>query len=154
MSRITDITVVEQSAYYALVIRKTINFMLEFQEFSAQGYAKIMDYIKSKNTFVAGAPIVCFHNMDLENLNIEIGFPTATKMEGVDDIQGIEIPAQKIVTAIDQGDYLLQDSTLEELFAWVQSSPYEMLGEIYYQYLNTPNRPTSELLTKMMFPIH
>ncbi|MCC0784753.1 GyrI-like domain-containing protein [Clostridioides sp. ES-S-0108-01] len=153
MSRITDITVVEQSAYYALVIRKTINFMDEFQEFSAQGYAKIMGYVKRKNTFVAGEPIVCFHNMDLENLDIEIGFPTSTKMEGVDDIQSIEIPAQKIVTAIDQGDYLLQDSTLEELFAWIQSSPYEIIGEIYYQYLNTPNRPTNELLTKMMLPI-
>lgn len=154
MSRITDITVVDQSAYYALVIRKTINFMNEFQEFSAQGYAKIMDYIKSKNTFAGGAPIVCFHNMDLEKLDIEIGFPIATKMDGVDNIQCIEIPSQKIVTAIDQGPYELQDPTLEELFAWINSSPYKMIGDIYYQYLNTPNRPASEYLTKMILPIH
>ncbi|MPW24247.1 transcriptional regulator [Alkalibaculum sp. M08DMB] len=154
MSRITDITVVEQSAYYTLAIRKTINFMTEFQDFSAQGYAKIMDYITSENTFVAGAPIVCFHNMDLEKLDIEVGFPIATRMDGVEDIQCIEIPAQKIVTAIDQGAYELQDPTLEELFSWVNSSSYEMIGKIYYQYLNTPDRPASEYLTKMMLPIH
>ena len=153
MSRITNITVVEQSAYYALVIRKTINFMAEFEEFSAQGYTKIMDYITSQNAFPAGAPIVCFHNMDLDKLDIEVGFPVATQMNGLKDIQCVEIPRQKVVTAIDQGAYELQDSTLEELFEWVKNNPYEMSGEIYYQYLNTPDRPASEYLTKMMLPI-
>ena len=153
MSRITNITVVEQSAYYALVIRKTINFMAEFEEFSAQGYTKIMDYITSQNAFPAGAPIVCFHNMDLDKLDIEVGFPVATQMNSLEDIQCVEIPSQKVVTAIDQGAYELQDSTLEELFEWVKNNPYEMSGEIYYQYLNTPDRPASEYLTKMMLPI-
>lgn len=153
MARITDITVFEQSAYYALVIRKTINFMVEFQEFSAQGYTRIMDYVTSEHTFVAGAPIVCFHNMDLEKLDVEVGFPVAAHMNGVEDIQCIEIPTQKIVTAIDQGAYELQDPTLEELFTWVKDSPYEMSGQIYYQYLNTPDRPASEYLTKMILPI-
>lgn len=48
------------------------------------------------------------------------------------------------MTAIGQGAYELQDPTLKELFAWVKSSSYKMSGEFYYQYLNTPDRPSSE----------
>lgn len=154
MSRITNITVFEQNAYYAMVIRKTINFMADFQEFSTNGYTRIMDYITTKNAIVSGAPIVCFHNMDLEKLDVEIGFPIAAQLDGVSDIQCVEIPAQKVVTAIDQGPYELQDPTLEELLTWIKNSSYEMNGEIYYQYLNTTDRPATEYLTKMMLPIH
>jgi effector-binding domain-containing protein len=153
MSRISNITLVQKPVFYTLTTRKTINFMLEFSNFAEYSFNKITNYLHGMNELPSDAPIVCFHNMDLENLDVEIGFPVATSLCGKDDIIANTIPSQKVVTAIDLGAYEKQDPTLEDLFSWIQSNGYEMQGKIYYQYLNDTERPENELLTKMFLPI-
>lgn len=96
--------------------------------------------------------------MNLENLDVEVGFPVAkhtvfNHMDEENEILKKIVPTQKIITAIDLGPYELQDLTLEELFLWAKDRGYELHGDIYYQYLNDLNRPESEYLTKMMLPI-
>ncbi|MEE0682276.1 MAG: GyrI-like domain-containing protein [Candidatus Gastranaerophilaceae bacterium] len=153
MARISDITVKEQLAYCFVSLRKTIDFATEFETFTSSGFQKIMDYLDSQNILVCDGPIVCFRNMDLERLDVEVGFPAAKCMKGNCEIQARMVPAQKVVTAIDLGAYEEQDPTLEDLFSWIQQHECKPLGVIYYQYLNDTNRPASEYLTKMMIPI-
>jgi effector-binding domain-containing protein len=153
MARISGITLIQQPSFHALTIRKTINFMIEFSEFAGYSFDKVLKYLDSLNELPGGAPIVCFHNMGLENLDVEIGFPVAKPLSGKDDIAANTLPSQKIVSAIDLGPYEKQDPTLEEIFAWIQSNGYEMKGEIYYQYLNDTERSENELITKMILPI-
>jgi len=153
MSRISSISLTRQPGCYTLTIRKTINFMAEFSEFAGYSFDKITKYLDNLNELPGGAPIVCFHNMDLESLDVEIGFPVANHLGGKDDIGANTLPSQKVVSSIDLGPYEKQDATLEELFAWIQSNGYETQGKIYYKYLNDTERPESELLTKMILPI-
>ncbi|MGO0881657.1 GyrI-like domain-containing protein [Clostridioides difficile] len=158
MARISSITLAEQPEYCILAIRKTIDFMVEFSVFSQKSFQKISNYMEEKGILSAGAPIVCFHNMNLENLDVEVGFPVAkhtvfNHMDEENEILKKIVPTQKIITAIDLGPYELQDPTLEELFLWAKDRGYELHGDIYYQYLNDLNRPESEYLTKMMLPI-
>jgi len=153
MARIAQITLKQQSSYHSLAIRKTINFMQGFSDFADYSFDKIAKYLESINELSSGAPIVCFHNMDLENLDVEIGFPVAYPISGKDDITANVIPSQKVVSTIDLGAYEKQDPTLEEIFAWIQGNGYEMKGEIYYQYLNDTERPECELLTMMIVPV-
>ena len=153
MARITSITLMRQPGFHTLTIRKTINFMEEYSAFAGYSFEKIIKYLESLNELPGGEPIVCFYNMDLENLDVEIGFPIASPVSGMDDITASTIPSRRVVSAIDLGPYEKQDPTLEELFAWIQSNGYEMEGQIYYQYLNDTGRPESELLTKMILPV-
>ncbi|MBT2146200.1 GyrI-like domain-containing protein [Clostridioides difficile] len=152
MTRISNITIAEQSEYCILAIRKTIDFIAEFSEFSKRSLEKFLN-IWRKEGFILRAPIVCFHNMDLAKLDVEVGFPVANYIDGKNEILQRIVPAQKIITAIDLGPYELQDPTLEDLFSWANSNGYKLHGDIYYQYLNDINRPASEYLTKMMLPI-
>jgi len=153
MSRISSISLIQQPACHTLTIRKTINFMTEFSEFASCSFDKITKHLDNLNELPGGAPIDCFHNMDLGNLDVEIGFPVANHLSGKDDIDANTLPSQKAVTAIDLVPYEKQDPMLEELFAWIQSNGYEMQGEVYYQYLNDAERPENELLTRMILPI-
>ncbi len=153
MARISDITVKEQLEYCFVSIRKTIDFANEFASFSGGGFQKIMDYLDSQNILVCDGPIVCFHNMDLERLDVEVGFPVAKSANGDGEIHARMVPVQKVVTAIDLGAYEEQDPTLEDMFSWIQEHGCRPLSVIYYQYLNDTNRPASEYLTKMMIPI-
>jgi effector-binding domain-containing protein len=112
-----------------------------------------MNHLNSLHELPGGAPIVCFHNMDLEHLDVEIGFPVATLLTSKEDITVNTIPSQKVVTAIDLGPYEKQDQTLEEIFVWIERNGCKMNGEIYYQYLNDTERPENELLTMMIVPV-
>ncbi len=153
MARISNITLTQQPELYTLTIRKSINFITEFSDFAGQSFNKITEYLQSINVLLGGEPIVCFHNMDLENLDIEVGFPTATLVNGKDEMTAHTIHSQKVVSAIDLGAYEKQDPTLEEIFAWIKENGHEMQGEIYYQYLNDTDRPENEFLTKMIIPV-
>jgi len=153
MARISGISLKQQPSFHTLTIRKTINFLNDFSGFAGQSFEKITKYLEELNVLLGGDPIVCFHNMDLEKLDVEVGFPVANFIEGKNEIIAKIIPSQKIVSAIDLGPYERQDSTLEEISTWIQKNGYEMQGEIYYQYLNDTERSENEFLTKMIIPI-
>jgi effector-binding domain-containing protein len=153
MARISQIELKQLPKFHTLTIRKEINFMQEFSDFSSYSFAKITNYLNSLNKLASGAPIVCFHNMDLEYLDVEIGFPVASPLKDKDDIVSNTIPSQKVVTAIDLGPYEKQDPTLKELFTWIQRNGYKMQGKIYYQYLNNIEFTENEFLTMMILPI-
>lgn len=153
MARISDITVKEQLGYCFVSIRKTINFITEFKNYTDISFKKILSYLDNQNILVCDGPIVCFHNMDLKQLDVEVGFPIAKSVKGNCEIQARMVTARKVVTAIDLGAYEEQDPTLEELFAWIQEHEFKTFDGIYYQYLNDTNRPASEYLTKMMIPV-
>ena len=153
MARISSISLKQQPSFYSLTIRKTINFLNEFSDFAGQSFDKITKHLENLNELLGGDPIVCFHNMDLEKLDVEVGFPVANPIEGKDEIISKQIPSQKIITTIDLGPYEKQDPTLEEIFTWIQKNGYEMQGQIYYQYLNDTERSENEFLTKMIIPI-
>ena len=153
MARISNIALTRQPAFHTLTIRKTISFMDEYSDFAGYAFSRILEHLGNVNELPGGEPIVCFHNMDLEKLDVEIGYPVATLLSGKADITAGTIPSQRVVAAIDLGAYEKQDPTLTEILAWIQANGHEMQGEIYYQYLNDTERPESELLTKMIVPI-
>ncbi|HBY2914693.1 TPA: transcriptional regulator, partial [Clostridioides difficile] len=48
MTRISNITIAEQSEYCILAIRKTIDFIAEFSEFSKRSLEKISKYLEER----------------------------------------------------------------------------------------------------------
>ncbi len=153
MTRISQVFLKKQSGFHMLTVRKTINFMEEYSNFVGYSLSKIITRLDSENELASGVPTVCFHNMDLAKLDVEVGFPVANPVDGAEDVKAVTIPTQKVVTAIDMGPYEKQDPTLEDIFAWIQDHGYVMGGEIYYQYLNDNDRPESEFLTLMIVPV-
>ncbi|NLW70121.1 MAG: transcriptional regulator [Eubacteriaceae bacterium] len=156
MSITSKITLKHLAGFNCLTIRKTIDFMKDYSQFAAYALEKTEKYLKNIGEEPAGAPMVCFHNMELENLDLEVGFPVAFggesfKAEG--DLKVVEIPSMWALCAIDRGPYELQDPTLEAIFAEIQKGGYQMAGGIYYQYLNDTERPEEEYLTFMFVPI-
>lgn len=74
-----------------------------------------MAQIESLEEYPAGMPFVTFYNMDIQALDIEIGFPTARSLPGKGEVQPAAIPAGPVATCEYTGPY-------EELAA-----PYEAL---------------------------
>ena len=153
MSRISNIEIKQEPEHYTLTIRKTINFMKDYSDFAMQAFALTGDYLNEMNVYPISGPVVCFHNQELESLDVEMGWQIAQKIENRDIMLCNMLPTRKVVSAIDLGPYEKQDPTLMDIFEWVKENGYEPQGSIYYYYLNDTERPEAEYLTQMSMPI-
>lgn len=153
MSRISNIAIKQEPEHYTLTIRKTIDFMKEYSDFVGQVLTQTGDYLINKGLYPISGPIVCFHNQDLESLDVEIGWQITQPIALKDDMVCNLVPARKVVSAIDLGPYEKQDPTLMDIFEWIKENECEPQGSIYYCYLNDTERPEAEYLTQMSLPI-
>ncbi len=102
----------------------------------------------------AGPPFTAYYNMDMQNLDVEMGFPVPKKLSSKGDIQSCEIPAGKMATCLYTGPYSEMEPVYNALSKWMQDNGYEATGVAYEIYLNDPSQtPPEELKTQIMFPL-
>lgn len=65
-------------------------------------YGKVMEVMKQKKTYPAGAPFVIYHNDNMDALELEVGFPVAKEVEGEGDVFAGILPGGEC--AIDHHD--------------------------------------------------
>ncbi len=152
MAKISTIILMEQPEQQVMSIRTTIN-MKDLADVAGQIYGKIMAHLAKTGELAAGAPFTCYYNDDLNNLDVEMGFPVARSLQGNDEITARTIPAQRVITGLDLGPYRESDPLFFEMMKWLKDNEYEAQGTIYNYYLNDQNRPESELLTKIVIPV-
>lgn len=153
MAQIAEITLKDLPARHILGMRKTIDFMKEYAAFAEKAMGEVLACLESQGKAPAGGPMVCFHNTDLEQLDVEVAFPVAEPMPDSGGLQGRTLPSERVATTIDQGPYEHQDPTLMALMAWVREQELESQGPIWYQYLNDIDRPDAQFLTLMEMPL-
>ncbi|MDL2318826.1 GyrI-like domain-containing protein [Eubacteriales bacterium OttesenSCG-928-A19] len=153
MARISNISVKQEPEHYTLTIRKTIDFMKDYSDFAGQVLTLTGNYLNKMGVHPMSGPLVCFHNQDLETLDVEIGWQIVRKIENKDDMLCKPVPTRKLVSTIDLGPYEAQDPTLMDLLEWIKENGCEPQGPMYYCYLNDTERPAAEYLTQMSMPI-
>ncbi len=118
------------------------------------GYAftAIIDYLQELGEQPVDAPFAAYYNMDMEDLDVEAGFPVAKQLAGRDDIKAGEIPAGKQVSCIHKGPYMEMGPVYEAMQAWMAENGCIPTGLVYEFYYNSPLEVSeSELLTKIVF---
>ena len=102
----------------------------------------------------AGPPFTAYFNMDMDDLDVEIGFPVPVSLPGKGDIQASEVPEGKAATCLYTGPYSDIGQGYEALTAWINEHGYQPTGVAYEFYLNDPNiTPPPELMTQIVFPL-
>lgn len=152
MAIISRIDLFEQPEQQVLSIRTTIPFTA-YPEVAGQAYGKLMAYAAQNGLLFSGGPFVCYHNADLEALDVEMGFPVARPVAGNGEIAGHTIPTRKVASGLFLGAYEESDPLMMEIMQWIAAHGYEPQGEIYNYYLNDESRPAGELLTQIVVPI-
>ncbi len=102
----------------------------------------------------AGAPFVAYFNMDMQNLDIEIGFPVSHPLAGQGNIQPNQIFGGKLATCLYVGPYSDVGPAYDALTKFVKDKGVEATGVAYEFYLNDPQTvQPSELQTQIYFPL-
>jgi effector-binding domain-containing protein len=101
-----------------------------------------------------GPPFVAYYNMDMQDLDIELGFPVSRTLSGEGEIQESEIPAGKFAFCIHTGPYNEIEPAYHALSAWVKEQGFKASGAAYEFYLNDPAEiPPEALQTQIAFPV-
>ncbi len=82
MARVSEIMVRQLPERHMLSVRKTIDFFAEYADLMGAAVGGILALIEESGTYPSGGPVVCFHNMALESLDVEIGFEVARPVAG------------------------------------------------------------------------
>lgn len=119
-----------------------------------ESYAKIAEYLKKSGLEYAGAPSTAYYNMDMTSLDVEMGFPVASKAAGNGEIISSEIPGGRFVVYLYTGPYSGMEPVYGELNKWIAENGYEMTMPCYEIYYNSPSdTPEDKLQTEILLPV-
>jgi effector-binding domain-containing protein len=143
----------EQAAQPTLSIR-TRTSVEALPQVMGQTYGKIAQYLGSLGEQPAGPPFAAYYNMDMEDLDVEIGFPVSREIAGRDDIQAGQLPGGRVATCLHVGPYGEIADAYNALSEWIEAEGYEASGISYEMYLNDPSQtPPEALMTQIVFPL-
>ncbi|HWQ29410.1 MAG TPA: GyrI-like domain-containing protein [Negativicutes bacterium] len=143
----------EKAAQPVLSIRETTSMDKLPQEIG-RTYGSIMQYLTELGEQPAEAPYTAYYNLDMEHLDVEMGFPVSRALSGKGEIKASELPAGRYVECLYKGPYDGMVPVYEAMKKWIAEKGLEATGTAYEVYYNSPGEaPVSELLTRIMLPI-
>jgi effector-binding domain-containing protein len=117
-------------------------------------YQSIGGYFQANGILPAGPPYVGYHNDDMQDLDLEIGFPVMEPIEGQDEIVPSSIPAGEFASTMHIGPYHEIEQAYTRLSAWIEAQSFQPAGQCYEIYLNDPaDTPQDALQTLILFPL-
>mgnify|MGYP000854129502 CR=1 FL=1 len=152
MPRISSIEILNTPEQPALSIR-TRSSVDKLPMVIGESFAKLAGYLGSLGEHPSGVPFVAYHNMDMADLDVEIGFPVAAPLPGREDIQYAPVPAGKRVFCMYLGAYSEMAPVYDEMASWITANGYTPVGTAYEYYYNGPDCPTAQLLTQIAMPV-
>ena len=145
--------VAEQAAQPVLSIRSRTS-VEKLPQKIGEAYGSIMQYLNEIGEQPQEAPFVAYYNMDMEDLDVEMGFPVAKPTTGRGEINLGEIPTGKQVSYLYKGPYKEMEPVYNAMMQWMAENGHTPTGVGYEFYYNSPNEvPESELLTRIVFPL-
>jgi effector-binding domain-containing protein len=147
------IELIDQAAQPVLMIRdKTSLEMLP--KIIGESYMKIMAYLNELGESPADVPYTAYYNLDMQNLEVEIGFPVSKILPEKEEIKAGEIAQGKVVSMMYKGPYPEMAQSYNDIFKWIAENGFESSAVYYEYYYNSPNEVSeSELLTKIVIPL-
>jgi len=141
----------EQISQSALTIR-TRTPVEKLPQVLGEGYGTIAQYFGELKKQPLGPPFAIYYNMDMQDLDIEFGFPVEPGIEGKDNIQKSNSPGGKVATCLYTGPYKDIEPAYNCLMKWIKDHGHETTDIAYEVYLNDPSvTPSQELKTQIAF---
>jgi effector-binding domain-containing protein len=146
-------TLEQKDAQPVLSIR-TITNESALPELFGRSLGAVAQYLGELGEAPAGPPFAAYFNMDMQNLDTELGFPVSKALPGRGEIQSSEIPGGWQASLVYTGPYQGLGSAYQALTDFVQANGREATGMAIEFYFNSPmDTPPEALQTLIVFPL-
>ncbi len=137
----------------AMVIRKT-TAVENLPQVLGEAFTAIMNYLTKIGEYPVDAPFVTYYNLDMTQLEIDIGFPVSKPLPPEGEILPHDIPAGQYVVCLYTGPYEKMEPAYGIIMEWMNEKQYDASGIVYEFYLNGPDEvPPEKLQTRIMFEL-
>ena len=137
----------------ALMIRKTTSIQ-DMPSVLGQCFGEIIQYVMESGAEEPVESFVIYHNMDMSNLEIDVGFTVTESLPSRGHIVSSSIPAGQYAVALHVGPYETLNVTYEELTKFVEERKLTVDSWVYEVYLNNPmDNPDEPAKTMIYFPL-
>ncbi len=116
-------------------------------------YGAIIAYLQALGEEASGAPFAAYYNMDMENLDIEAGFPVARRLPGKGEIIADELAEGLFAVCHYVGPYDGVSVAYDALTDFARESGYTPSGIAYEWYFDGPEVPPEKTRTEVAFPV-
>lgn len=149
-----EITKTTKPAQPALYVRLRTNLDNLTDAFN-EVYGKIGAYLAELGEAPAGAPYAAYYNDNMNDLDVEMGFPVSKNLPEKGDVKFREIPAiENALTAVHKGPYSTLNDTYAKVYKHIAENGLAMAGPQFDFYVNDPSvTPAEELVTEIVIPI-
>ncbi len=134
----------------------TIRFTAPMQELPrhfGRAYGEIAKYLAMIGEQPAGMPFALYHNMDMEHLDVEAGFPVGKPLPTKGEIAAGTIAGGTFAICHYTGPYDKCGPAYDALHHFIADKGY-VTGDVAYEfYLNGPETPPEKLKTDLVFPV-
>jgi effector-binding domain-containing protein len=117
-------------------------------------YGEIAAYMGKNGIRFAGPPFAMYYNMDMNDLDVEIGFPVPAAAAGAGRVKAGKLPGGSFAVAKHVGPYATIEETYNGLTAFVKEKGVQPEAYMFEEYLNSPeDTPPDKLETVIYFPL-
>jgi effector-binding domain-containing protein len=113
----------------------------------------VIGYLNKTGRKPTGVPFVGYTGMDMENLNVEIGFLCTEPIPGDATVQPSQIPGGRAASVLHKGTYKDIGNGHMALHDWMESKGYESATGYYELYLNDPGEVPEDQLETLIFTL-
>ncbi|MBK8020105.1 MAG: GyrI-like domain-containing protein [Chloroflexi bacterium] len=116
-------------------------------------YQAIAEYLGAQGVGPAGPPFAIYHNMDMDDMDVEAGFPVTKPVRGQGEIQPGEIPGGAFAICHYTGAYDQIGPAYDTLTRFAGKQGFMPMGDAYEWYLTEPTVAPADLKTDIAFPV-
>lgn len=133
---------------------RTRTSVAEISNALGTAFKAVWEYARAHDVQPAGPPFALYHNMDMQDLDLEAGYPVSRSVRGSAIVIAGELPECEAATCLHIGSYESIGQSYEVLMNWMKERSLESWGLVYEFYLNDPrNTPPDQLRTRIVFPL-
>ncbi len=112
-----------------------------------------MQYLGELGEQPVGMPFAAYYNMDMQNLDVEIGFPVSRPLPERGEMKSGTLHAGKIAATLHIGPYDTVGPAYEALTKFVEANGCAPTGVAYEYYFSGPETPPEQIQTQIVFPL-
>lgn len=125
----------------------------ELPQIIGKSYGQIMQVLAKYGEQASGAPYVAYFNMDMQALQVELGFPVSKPLAAQGEVVPGSIPGGTKLTTLYTGPYDKMVPAYEQLGQYAKDNGFEPNGVAYEYYLTGPETPIDQHQTRIVFPL-
>jgi effector-binding domain-containing protein len=112
-----------------------------------------MQYLSELGEQPTGMPFTAYYDLNMQNLDLEIGFPVARRLTARGEIQPSEFPGGPLASVWHIGPYDQIGSAYDALTEWIKERGYQGAGPVYEIYYSEPETPPEQIRTRVVIPV-